>query len=92
MTNELKRCGCGGEAIIETDHDTVAPGEPIDWKRVVCHNCNIRTTWRHTEAEAVQAWNRAMGKDKLDELMEHIWRDKLDTREKIVNLVERMLR
>lgn len=61
MTDELKpvRCGCGGEAIIETDYDTVAPGEL--WKRVVCHNCNIRTTWRHTEAEAVTAWNTAMG-------------------------------
>ena len=60
--SELKPvlCGCGGEAIIETDHDTVVPGEPIDWKRVVCHNCNIRTTWRHTEAEAITAWNRAM--------------------------------
>lgn len=65
MTNELTpvRCGCGGEAKIQTDHDTVVPGEPIDWKRVVCDNCNIRTTWRKTEAEAIQAWNRAMGTD-----------------------------
>ena len=63
MNKELKpvRCGCGGEAKIETDHDTLVPGEPIDWKRVRCSECNIRTTWRHTEAEAIEVWNRAMG-------------------------------
>ena len=33
-----------------------------------------------------------MGEDKVDELIEHIWREKLDTREKIAELVERMLR
>lgn len=63
MSEELKpvHCGCGGEAKIETDHDTVVPGEPIDWKRVRCNKCNIRTTWRKSEAEAIQAWNRVMG-------------------------------
>ena len=63
MSEELKPvfCGCGGEAKVETDHDTLVPGEPIDWKRVRCSECNIRTTWRHTEAEAVTAWNTAMG-------------------------------
>lgn len=55
------KCGCGGVGKIETDHDTLVPGEPIDWKRIVCDNCNIRTTWRHTEAEAITAWNEAMG-------------------------------
>ena len=61
------KCGCGGEAKVETDHDTLVPGEPIEWKRVVCDSCNIRTTWRRTEAEAVTVWNRAMGagKDKV---------------------------
>lgn len=63
MTDELKpvRCGCGGEAVLETDHDTIQPVAPIDWKRVRCNKCNIRTTWRKSEAEAIEAWNRAMG-------------------------------
>ena len=59
---------------------------------VMCPNCGIKTAYMNSEAEAVTAWNRAMGKDKVSELMEHIWRDKLDTREKIAELVERMLR
>ena len=57
------KCGCGGEANVETDHDTIQPVAPIDWKRVVCTECNIRTTWRKTEAEAIEAWNRAMGRN-----------------------------
>ena len=63
---EPVRCGCGGEAKVETDHDTLVPVEPIDWKRVRCSACNIRTTWRHTEAEAIQVWNRAMRRAKVD--------------------------
>lgn len=59
--NKPVNCRCGGKVKIETDHDTLVPGEPIDWKRVRCSECNIRTTWRHTEAEAIEAWNRAMG-------------------------------
>lgn len=64
MTNDLKpvRCGCGGEAKVETDHYTLVPGKPNDyWKRVSCSECNIRTTWRTTEAKAIMAWNKAMG-------------------------------
>ena len=63
MSESLKpvRCGCGGEAVIETDHDTIQPVAPIDWKRVICNKCNIRTTWRKSEAEAITTWNRAMG-------------------------------
>lgn len=66
MTDDLKPvpCGCGGEAVLETDHDTIQPVAPIDWKRVRCNKCNIRTTWRRSEAEAITAWNRAMGADK----------------------------
>lgn len=62
MSEELKtiNCGCGGEAVLEIDHDTIQPGAPIDWKRVRCNNCNIRTTWRKSEAEAIKVWNTAM--------------------------------
>ena len=56
MNEKPVKCGCGGEAKVETDHDSF----PINWKRVRCNECNIRTMWRHTEAEAIQAWNTAM--------------------------------
>lgn len=96
MSDEIKpvRCGCGGEAF----HDTARGWNPVRedalvvWHRVICKNCGTQTKAFYTEAEAVEAWNKAMGEDKVGELMEHIWRDKLDTREKIANLVERMLR
>ncbi len=87
MTEELKpvRCGCGGEAkVIMLIPEVYA---------VECSKCWIRTgSPAKTEAEAVTAWNKAMGADKVDELMEHVWREELDTREKIAELVERMLR
>ena len=84
------RCGCGGEAKVVKIDKSFMKGEFVYGIR--CDKCSITTLWYRTEAEAVEAWNRAMGEDKVDELMEHIWRDKLDTREKIANLVERMLR
>lgn len=57
MTDELKpvRCGCGGEAEV---------GEVHFWGRcytVQCSECGIETKPQNTEAEAVTAWNRAMG-------------------------------
>ena len=74
MCEELKpvKCGCGGEAKVETDHDTFVPGEPIDWKRVRCSECNIRTTWRSTETEAITAWNRAMS-GSAEEKLKSFW-------------------
>ena len=89
MTDELKpvKCGCGGDTrIIHGDYY----GE--DRNSVYCTVCGIQTCYYATDAEAITAWNRAMGADKVDELMEHVWREKLDTREKIAELVERMLR
>ena len=85
MTDELKpvRCGCGGEA------NTWKFGKA--WE-VICAKCYTSTDLFMTEAEAIEAWNRAMGADKVDELIEHIWRERLDTREAIVDLVERMLK
>ena len=63
MTDEMKpvRCGCGGEAkVIMLIPEVYA---------VECSKCWIRTgSPAKTEAEAVTAWNRAMGVDrKLDE-------------------------
>lgn len=91
MTGELKpvRCGCGGEAKVISylirEYCKMA-------YYVRCENCGTETDDLHSEAEAITAWNRAMGADKVDELIEHIWREKLDTREKIAELVKRMLR
>lgn len=69
MNKELKpvRCGCGGPTkidyiFIETysyEHDC-----PVDEPayRVYCKQCGISTPCAYpTEAEAVTAWNRAMG-------------------------------
>lgn len=87
MTDELKpiRCGCGGEAnVLEPSYTNCYV--------VQCGKCGIRTPYMNTDDEAITAWNRAMGADKVDELLEHVWRDELDTREKIAELVERMMR
>ena len=55
MSEELKsvKCGCGGEAEIDI--------VPIDRRRVRCQKCGIRTLSFATEADAITAWNRAMG-------------------------------
>ena len=56
MTDEMKpvRCGCGGEAKVmhpSYTHCIV----------VMCGKCGIKTPYMNTEAEAIEAWNRAMG-------------------------------
>lgn len=57
MTDELKpmRCGCGGEATL--GHDAEYGYD------VFCIKCGIATDYYNTEAEAIMAWNRAMGAD-----------------------------
>lgn len=66
--NEMKPvpCGCGGEA----HHDSASCWNPEEeewmpnfWHRVICKNCGTQTKAFYTEAEAVTAWNRAMGTD-----------------------------
>jgi len=61
MTDKLKpvRCGCGGEAKVSTwtgSNATVIN----DCNAVYCENCGIQTKKYNTEAEAIEAWNRAM--------------------------------
>ena len=61
--DELKpvRCGCGGEAKIgknEWHYDTGT----IEEYYVYCEECLTATGAYDTEAEAITAWNRAMGK------------------------------
>ena len=56
MTDELKavRCGCGGEAVAIGDADN-------NIYFVKCDKCWISTDLFHSEAEAVEVWNKAMG-------------------------------
>ena len=66
MTDELTpvRCGCGGEAkvisYLSREYCKMA-------YYVRCENCGTETDDLHSEAEAIQAWNRAMGagRDKI---------------------------
>ena len=90
MTNELTpaRCGCGGVAEVR-DYKTLSDETAF---YVSCRVCDTTTRSFLTKDKAITVWNKAMGTEKVDELMEHIWREKLDTRERIANLVERMLR
>lgn len=63
MESELKpvRCGCGGEAIYGKWVRKVG----VIAHAVGCKNCGIQTKPYPTEAEAVQAWNRAMGTENI---------------------------
>ena len=68
MSNELKpvRCGCGGEAVIDAEMG-------YELYHVFCPKCEIVTAWYKTEAEAIEAWNTAMGTNtrKLLEVLVH---------------------
>ena len=71
MSDEKKpaRCGCGGEAnvfgydALSGDHDFY----------VSCTKCGICTPSKPTKAEAITAWNRAMGTNtrRLLEVLVH---------------------
>ena len=68
MRSELKpvRCGCGGEAVIDAEMG-------YELYHVFCPKCEIVTAWYKTEAEAIEAWNTAMGTNtrKLLEVLVH---------------------
>ena len=78
QSSELKpvRCGCGGEAkvisYLSREYCKMA-------YYVRCVECGTETDDLHTEAEAVQAWNRAMGakdinvpnKERTAKVIEH---------------------
>ena len=71
MTNDLKPipCGCGGEAKI--DEYTYYRALPTYGVR--CHRCGQQTRQFYMiEAEAVQAWNRAMGSAEKSSTVERI--------------------
>lgn len=78
MTDELKPvpCGCGGEAW--TDYIIGEPSEGVGWF-VCCKNCEIQLPSEYdTEAEAITAWNRAMGSTEKSSTVERtakVWQD-----------------
>lgn len=53
------KCGCGGEAYVDTLAQVMGVSKP--WFRVVCDKCETQTDTYETEAEAIEAWNLAMG-------------------------------
>ena len=68
MSDELKpvRCGCGGEAKVEplpfeTWNDIWDASASQYFVR--CDRCGMTTRLHDTEAEAVEAWNRAMSEN-----------------------------
>lgn len=72
MTDDLKlvRCGCGGEASIYTYEARWKKTEDGYQRSVGCLKCGISTQLYDTEAEAVQAWNRAMGSTEKSSTVE----------------------
>lgn len=61
MSEKLKpvRCGCGGEAQYEA-YENYNFGSYIA-HIMICDKCGMRTAEWPSEAEAIEAWNRAMG-------------------------------
>lgn len=53
---DIKQCGCGGEAKVQRVR-TLKSHVLV----VMCTKCEIATNYYTTEAEAITAWNRAMG-------------------------------
>lgn len=80
MSDELKpvRCGCGGEAIIGLKEWEDRKGNYHENSFVYCNDCSISTGGYLTEAEAIEAWNRAMGTNTR-RLLEVLIHDATDT-------------
>ena len=53
MSEEIARCGCGGEAQTGKSYS--------GFYSVECINCGMQSGYYDTEADAITAWNKAMG-------------------------------
>ena len=60
------RCGCGGETIVLPCFKPNLQRQYI----VICLSCQTKTEYKNTEAEAITAWNRAMG-ERTAKVLEH---------------------
>ena len=65
MTDELKPvpCGCGGEAEVTFESSSL-------YYTVHCKKCEIETYLYDSESKAIEAWNRAMRRAKVDVLLD----------------------
>lgn len=54
------KCGCGGEAKVRASCFFTA----TDLYLVQCKRCGTATLLKYSEAEAIEAWNKAMGADR----------------------------
>lgn len=68
MNKELKpvRCGCGGEARVGKIYG--------DAWTVECTECGIQSGCYDTKAEAITAWNRAMGAKDINVPSKGFWK------------------
>ncbi|MBQ6508057.1 MAG: hypothetical protein IJI07_01165 [Flexilinea sp.] len=69
MESELKpvRCGCGGEVAL-VNYWSADYAQTVWYVR--CKECDIASGDQFTEAEAVMAWNKAMG-ERTAKVIEH---------------------
>ena len=81
MTDELKpvRCGCGGEVWAFM---TLYPDNRERPYICQCRRCFTRTGGYPTEAEAIEAWNRAMG-EHVFECVDGIHTEKRDASSRV---------
>lgn len=71
---DLKLCPfCGGRAVLERSHRAFIDAESTKVSFVRCAVCNARTARfelaggkKKAEVQAVDAWNRRTGNDKID--------------------------
>lgn len=70
MSEKLQpvRCGCGGEPVV--GHIEKTSYVPKDRWYIGCPKCDICTGLYDTEAEVVEAWNKAMG-ERTAKAIEH---------------------
>lgn len=69
MENKPVKCGCGGEPV-------VGHIETSDRWYIGCPDCDICTWLYNTEAEAITAWNKAIG-ERTAKVESRKWRKDL---------------
>ena len=85
---EPVNCGCGGKAQIET---VTTRFEQKPRFRIICEKCKISTIWDYfSEAEAVEAWNLAMGSTEKSSTVERTWQEVGKTWQERTAKVERL--